>query len=118
MAAPVLKWLLRDGRLLGELEQYFVNGLLPGDSFIFAGQLLAFEGLRENDVVVSRAAGGDPKVPAYAGGRLPLSAHLAERVRDILEHPEAGHDLPPAVGEWLRLQRSEEHTSELQSLMR
>src|SRR3546814_16168412 len=77
----------------------FVNGLLPGDSFIFAGQLLAFEGLRENDVVVSRAAGGDPKVPAYAGGRLPLSAHLAERVRDILEHPEAGHDLPPAVGE-------------------
>ncbi|HEY9536048.1 MAG TPA: ligase-associated DNA damage response DEXH box helicase [Kiloniellaceae bacterium] len=103
--APVLKVRLRNGRLLGEVEQYFVNGLLPGDSFIFAGQLLAFEGLRENDVVVSRAAGGDPKVPAYAGGRLPLSAHLAERVRDILEHPEAGHDLPPAVGEWLRLQR-------------
>src|SRR3546814_9414515 len=81
--APVLKVRLRNGRLLGEVEQYFVNGLLPGDSFIFAGQLLAFEGLRENDVVVSRAAGGDPKVPAYAGGRLPLSAHLAERVRDI-----------------------------------
>src|SRR3546814_10310433 len=62
--APVLKVRLRNGRLLGEVEQYFVNGLLPGDSFIFAGQLLAFEGLRENDVVVSRAAGGDPQVPA------------------------------------------------------
>jgi ATP-dependent Lhr-like helicase len=103
--APVLKVRLRNGRVLGEVEEYFVNGLLPGDSFIFAGQLLAFEGLRENTVVVSRAVGGDPKVPAYAGGRLPLSTHLAERVRDILEHPEAGHDLPPAVGEWLRLQR-------------
>src|SRR3546814_8997875 len=82
--APVLKVRLRNGRLLGEVEEYFVNGLLPGDSFIFAGQLLAFEGLRENDVVVSRAAGGDPKVPVYAGGRL----------------------------------RTEEHTSEIQSLMR
>ncbi len=103
--APLLKVRLKNGRLLGEVEEYFVNGLLPGDSFIFAGQLLAFEGLRENDVVVSRAAGGAPKVPAYAGGRLPLSTHLAERVRDILEHPEAGHDLPPAVAEWLRIQR-------------
>ncbi|MEQ8354569.1 MAG: ligase-associated DNA damage response DEXH box helicase [Kiloniellaceae bacterium] len=103
--APVLKVRLKNGRVLGEVEEYFVNGLLPGDSFIFAGRLLAFEGLRENTVVVSRAPSGDPKVPAYAGGRLPLSTHLAERVRDILEHPEAGHDLPEAVGEWLRLQR-------------
>jgi ATP-dependent helicase Lhr and Lhr-like helicase len=103
--APVLKVRLRNGRLLGEVEEYFVNGLLPGDSFVFAGQLLAFEGMRENDVVVSRAASGEPKVPVYAGGRLPLSTHLAERVRDILEHPEAGHDLPPAVAEWLRIQR-------------
>src|SRR3546814_1883724 len=30
--APVLKVRLRNGRLLGEVEQYFVNGLLPGDS--------------------------------------------------------------------------------------
>ncbi len=103
--APVLKVRLRNGRVLGEVEEYFVNGLLPGDSFIFAGQLLAFEGMRENTVVVSRAPGGDPKVPAYAGGRLPLSTHLAERVRGILENPEAGHDLPPAVSEWLRIQR-------------
>ncbi|GAB4394447.1 MAG: ligase-associated DNA damage response DEXH box helicase [Kiloniellaceae bacterium] len=103
--APVLKVRLKNGRVLGEVEEYFVNGLLPGDSFIFAGQLLAFQGMRENTVVVSRASGGDPKVPAYAGGRLPLSTHLAERVRDILEHPEAGHDLPPPVAEWLRIQR-------------
>ncbi|GAB4370204.1 MAG: ligase-associated DNA damage response DEXH box helicase [Kiloniellaceae bacterium] len=103
--APVLKVRLKNGRVLGEVEEYFVNGLLPGDSFIFAGQLLAFEGLRENTVVVSRAEGGEPKVPAYAGGRLPLSTHLAERVRGILADPEAGHDLPPAVAEWLRIQR-------------
>ncbi|WP_319633565.1 ligase-associated DNA damage response DEXH box helicase [Pelagibius marinus] len=102
---PLLKVRLRNGRVLGEVEEHFVNGLLPGDSFIFAGQLLCFEGLRENTAVASRAAGGDPKVPAYAGGRPPLSTPPAERGGGILADPEGGHDLPPAVGEWLRIQR-------------
>ncbi|WP_422366055.1 ligase-associated DNA damage response DEXH box helicase [Pelagibius sp.] len=103
--APVLKVRMRNGRVLGEVEEYFVNALLPGDSFIFAGQLLAFEGMRDNTVLVSRAKGGDPKVPAYAGGRLPLSTHLAERVRGILSNPAQWHNLPPAVAEWLKIQR-------------
>ncbi|WP_299397320.1 ligase-associated DNA damage response DEXH box helicase [Pelagibius sp.] len=103
--APVLKIRMRNGRVLGEVEEYFVNGLLPGDSFIFAGQLLCFEGMRDNTVLVSRGKGGDPKVPAYAGGRLPLSTHLAERVRGILSNPAQWQDLPPAVAEWLRIQR-------------
>ena len=103
--APVLKVRMRNGRVLGEVEEYFVNALLPGDSFIFAGQLLASEGMRENTVLVSRAKGGDPKVPAYAGGRLPLSTHLAERVRGILSNPGQWRNLPPAVAEWLKIQR-------------
>ncbi|HIP78322.1 MAG TPA: ligase-associated DNA damage response DEXH box helicase, partial [Kiloniellaceae bacterium] len=103
--APVLKIRMRNGRVLGEVEEYFVNGLLPGDSFIFAGQLLCFEGMRDNTVLVSRGKGSDPKVPAYAGGRLPLSTHLAERVRGILSNPAQWQDLPPAVAEWLRIQR-------------
>ncbi len=31
----------------------------------------------------------DPKVPAYAGGKFPLSTYLADRVRGILASPEA-----------------------------
>ena len=103
--APRLKVRFRRGRVLGEVEESFVNGLVPGDSFIFSGQLLCFEGLRDNDVEVSRAAGGEPKVPAYVGGRLPLSTHLADRVRVMLEDPEHWRSLPEDAAEWLRLQR-------------
>ena len=103
--APTLKVRMRNGRVLGEVEEYFVLGLKPGDSFIFAGELLCFEGIRETSLIASRARGGEPQVPAYVGGRLPLSTHLAERVRAMLEDPKRWRDLPPAVGEWLRLQR-------------
>jgi ATP-dependent Lhr-like helicase len=103
--APTIQVRLKRGRVLGEVEEYFVQALVPGDSFIFAGQLLRFEGLRETYAEASRAADGDPKVPAYMGGRLPLSTHLAERVRGLLENPAAWRDLPTAVAEWLSIQR-------------
>ena len=102
--APTIKLKLRNGRGLGEVEEYFVNGLTAGDTFIFAGELLTFLGLRETWAEVARGGKGDPQVPAYGGGRLPLSTHLAERVRGLLETPAAWRDMPPAVAEWLRLQ--------------
>jgi ATP-dependent Lhr-like helicase len=103
--AVTLKVRLGSGRVLGEVEEYFIQGLVPGDTFIFAGELLCYEGLRETVVVVSRAkGGGEPKVPAYAGGRLPLSTHLAQRVRGLLADRRRWNDLPLPVEEWLRLQ--------------
>jgi ATP-dependent Lhr-like helicase len=103
--APVMKVRLRGGRTLGEVEEYFVNGLVPGDSFLFAGQLLIFEGLRDNAVIASRGGQGEPKIPAYAGGKLPLTTHLADRVRAMLERPAEWKALPEAVSHWLALQR-------------
>jgi ATP-dependent helicase Lhr and Lhr-like helicase len=69
--APMLKVRLKGGRVLGEVEEYFVSGLEPGDTFLFAGQLLRFEGSRDRRALISLARGGEgePKVPAYAGGR-------------------------------------------------
>ena len=93
------------GRLLGEVEEYFAQGLVPGDTFMFAGQLLRFEGIREMAVIASRAASGEPKVPAYAGGRMPLTTHLADRVRSFLSTPGQWAGLPDDVREWLELQR-------------
>ncbi len=108
--ASMLKVRLGRGKVLGEVEEYFAGTLTPGDTFMFAGQLLAFEGVHGNDLIASRAGGGAPKVPAYEGGRLPLTTHLAAGVRALLADPRAWRDLPAAVQEWLRLQR---HRSEL-----
>ena len=74
----------RGGRLLGEVEEYFVDSLVPGDTFVFAGEILRYETLVEDEVYVSRASGEDPKVPVYEGGKFPLSTYLADRVRAII----------------------------------
>ncbi len=103
--SPMVKVRLGRARVLGEVEEWFIQHLVPGDSFIFAGQHLRFEGMREMVAEVSRAKGEEPKVPAYAGGRLPLTTNLARRVRAILAEPGRWHALPEPVAEWLRLQR-------------
>jgi ATP-dependent Lhr-like helicase len=96
--------MLAAGRVLGEVEEYFIEQLTPGDSFVFAGQVLRFEGMRENDAIVTRAHDTEPKVPAYEGGKFPLSTYLAERVRRMLADPHDWPRLPDQVSDWLRLQ--------------
>ncbi|MFO0985885.1 MAG: hypothetical protein U1F37_00750 [Alphaproteobacteria bacterium] len=41
--APTLKVRMTNGRKLGSVEEYFAMGLVPGDTFLFAGRLLRFE---------------------------------------------------------------------------
>jgi len=94
----------RGGRLLGEVEEYFVETMVPGDTFVFAGEVLKYEALVEDAVYVSRATSEDPKVPAYEGGKFPLSTYLAERVRAIISHPQTWRHLPAQVREWLEIQ--------------
>ena len=80
----------RGGRLLGQVEEYFVETMVPGDTFVFSGEILKYEALVEDEVYVSRSTAEDPKVPAYEGGKFPLSTYLAARVRDIIAHPQDG----------------------------
>jgi ATP-dependent Lhr-like helicase len=92
------------GRMLGEIEEYFIDTLKPGDTFIFAGHVLRFESLVETEAYCSRAEGGDPQIPSYYGGKFPLSTYLAERVRHMLAHREEWTQLPAQVADWLRIQ--------------
>lgn len=103
--APMVTILLGRRQRLGEVEEWFVQGLEIGDTFMFAGRLLRFLGLRETVADVAAATGDDPKVPVYEGGRLPLTTELAARVRGLLADPSRWPDLPAEVRDWLALQR-------------
>jgi ATP-dependent Lhr-like helicase len=98
------KMIPRGGRLLGEVEEYFIEMLVPGDTFVFAGEILKYEALVEDEVYVSRASADNPKVPAYEGGKFPLSTYLADRVRTIISDRDEWRPLPDQVREWLEIQ--------------
>ena len=93
------------GMMLGKVEEYFLEQLVQGDTFLFSGKVLRFEGIRENECLVSPAFSFDPKIPAYAGGKFPLSTFLADQVRGLLADPETWGKLPDQVREWLEIQR-------------
>ena len=78
----------------------------PGDTFLFAGRLLAFEGIRENEVVATLAkTGRDPKMPAYAGGQAAADhASGRSRARICWPTPRPGTGCRRRCGEWLAAQ--------------
>ena len=95
----------RGGMSLGKVEEYFLEMLSPGDTFLFSGKVLRFEGIRENECLVSQGYTLDPKVPSYAGGKFPLSTYLAAQVRKMLADPSRHASLPEQVRDWLSLQK-------------
>jgi ATP-dependent Lhr-like helicase len=95
----------RGGRMLGQIEEYFIEGLTPGDTFVFGGEVVRYETLVEDQVYVSRAHDKDARVPSYMGGRFPLSTYLAARVRKLLANSKAWDALPEQVRDWLSLQK-------------
>ncbi|GBD46988.1 ligase-associated DNA damage response DEXH box helicase [Methylopila sp. Yamaguchi] len=93
------------GRVLGEIEEYFVETLTPGDTFMFAGEILKFDALVDTDVYASRSTSDAPKVPTYVGGRMPLTTDVAARVRGIIDDRSSWPTLPEQTREWLGLQQ-------------
>ncbi|QDH74601.1 ligase-associated DNA damage response DEXH box helicase [Brevundimonas sp. M20] len=92
------------GRKIGEAEEWYFEQMEPGDTFIFAGQVWAFQGISGTDALVSAATGKDPKIPSYGGSKFPLGTSLAERVRAMVQDRDHWRVLPPDVQEWLELQ--------------
>jgi ATP-dependent helicase Lhr and Lhr-like helicase len=99
------KMIPRGGRLLGQVEEYFIETLVPGDTFVFAGEILRYEAIVSDEVYVSRATSEEPKVPSYEGGKFPLSTYLADRVRKIISDRDGWRPLPDQVRDWLGIQQ-------------
>ncbi|CAN7159546.1 ligase-associated DNA damage response DEXH box helicase [Rhizobium sp. LjRoot254] len=94
----------RGGPVLGQVEEYFLETMKQGDTFMFGGRVLRFEGIHENECLASEARAEDPRIPAYAGGKFPLSTFLAEGVRAMLDDAARRERLPDQVRDWLAIQ--------------
>jgi ATP-dependent Lhr-like helicase len=93
------------GRKIGEAEEWYFEGLAPGDAFLFSGQVWRFEAIVGIDVLVTRSASDDPKIPSWGGSKFPLSTYLAQRVRRMVHDQSAWRRLPDDVREWLEAQK-------------
>ncbi|MDT0596216.1 ligase-associated DNA damage response DEXH box helicase [Glaciecola petra] len=97
------------GKIIGEVEEYFAQQLVKGDSFYFAGEVLVFEGIRDMMVEARPGKAKEPKIPSYMGGQMPLSTYLADAVRSLINQPKAWQKLPKLVRDWLQLQQAFSH---------
>jgi ATP-dependent helicase Lhr and Lhr-like helicase len=105
------------GRKVGEAEEWYFEQLSPGDTFIFAGQVWAFQGISGMDALVTHATGQDPKIPSWGGAQFPLGTSLAVRVRAMIQDRDHWRVLPPDVQEWLELQEQRSLIPDADSLL-
>jgi ATP-dependent Lhr-like helicase len=100
---PMLDVRFRNGRKLGRVEEDFAAQLRPGDGFVFAGMMLEVESVKDMDLIV-RAGKKASIIPSYMGARMPLTTHLADRVRALLNDRTGWVRFPDDVREWLEMQ--------------
>jgi ATP-dependent Lhr-like helicase len=96
---------LKPGRELGTIDSLVAAGMAPGDTFFFAGEAWAVREMREEKLFVSRArANASTTIPAYLGGRLPVSDSLASRVAELIAGARHDSPFPPQIAQWLAAQ--------------
>ena len=102
--SPMLDVRFRNGRKLGKVEESFAATLSPGNTFTFAGLALEVEQIKDLDLIVRAAKKEAANIPSYMGARLPLTTHLADRVRHMLVDRPGWSRFPDEVREWLEMQ--------------
>ncbi len=88
---------------LGKIEDYFIQNLEQGDTFLFAGEVLEYIETNIRGVQTKKCKFKYPKIPSYAGGRLPLSSKLSKRVVALINNYKK-EDLPGEIKIWLEKQ--------------
>lgn len=105
------------GRKVGEAEESYFEPMTPGDTFVFAGQVWAFQGIAGMDALVTHAQARDPKIPSWGGSKFPMSRSLADRVRTMIEDRDHWRVLPPDVQEWLALQEEKSAIPDAETML-
>ena len=68
----------RANRRLGEVEENFLASLQAGEAFLMAGRPVVVKHLFQNRAIVEPASGERVKTPRWMGGKMRLTAQLAQ----------------------------------------
>jgi len=72
------------GKSLGNIEEFFISMLGPGDVFWFAGRALEIIKIKDMEVYVANSKRKNARIASYLGGRMPLSTEMSKIVREKL----------------------------------
>ena len=73
------------GKVLGTVEESFLNSIKEKDTFIFAGLTLVCLKIKNDEIIVISKTKKSKKVPVYWGGSMPLKSNLSEEILRILQ---------------------------------
>lgn len=104
------------GKALGQVEEGFAASLIPGDTFLIGGRIVAVERLREMVVEVSPHATRKPKIAVFSGTKFATSTQLSQRILRMFQQ-HSWPELPRHTAQWLALQRTVSKLSEPDRLL-
>ena len=79
------------------MEESFIARLKAGDCFVFGGRVLEYVRTQDMAAYVRKATGRRGIVPAWGGGRMPLSSELADATLAVLDGCAQGDWLEPEL---------------------
>lgn len=82
---PIMHVKFMSGGYVGTIEEYFISSLEQGQAFVLAGKRLELVQVKDNTAYVRRSTAANARVPAWAGGRIPLSANLGSVLRHTFQ---------------------------------
>lgn len=79
-----------NGGNIGTIEEWFISRLTPGDVFWFAGRSLELYMIKDMQVLVKKSPKKTGKIPAWMGGRMPLSSQMSSLLRHKFREASQG----------------------------
>lgn len=73
---------LSGGPVLGNIEEYFISKMKPGDHFVYAGRVLELIKLEGNKALVKKSHRKSGIVASWQGGRMSLSNELGKLLKE------------------------------------
>lgn len=97
------------GSFIGTVEEWFVSKFKVGDAFWFSGKALEIVKIKDNNVLVKNSKQTKLNIPAWMGGRMPLSSNLSEMLRKQIVQNENSTKENESISTLLNFQKQRSH---------